>query len=177
MKKVFWFFFCIVLPASSMAGEITTLPFALQNPGGARLAPPFSLMDINGNLIRLGDQKGKVVLVHFWATWCASCKEEMPAITALWGKYKDRGFEVLAVAGDSKKAVGRFAREHGLKFPVLIDQYGSVLRSYSVRALPTSYIIGKTGDIKGIATGPRDWTSEEASSLINAFLEEEGEKP
>lgn len=164
--------FTMLFSCLAMAEERGNASLKLQTPGGAKMAPPFSLIDTGGNTRRLGDYRGKVVFIHFWATWCDSCKDEMPAINTLRERFKDKGFEVVSIAADSRTAVEPFVRKYGLKFPVLIDQYGSALRSYEVRAFPTSYIVDKAGKIKGIAIGPRDWASDGVNSLINDLLEE-----
>ena len=144
----------------------------IQRPKEVRSAPDFLLKDIEGNLTGSGSYQGKVVLVHFWATWCGPCKDELPTINALWERFRDREFAIIAIAEDSKKAVEPYIKEHGLKFPVVIDQYGKAFRSYGVRALPTSYIVDKRGRIEGIAIGQRDWIASDILKLIERLLKE-----
>ena len=79
---------------------------------------------------------------------------------------------MVAIAADSKKAVVPFAKEYGLRFPVLIDQYGSALRAYRTWALPASFVIGKTGTIEWVAMGPRNWTGPEVMRMIEDLLKE-----
>ena len=160
----------LLLSSIAVADENSLSFLGLQKPEGIEIAPSFLLNDIDGNPKKLTDYTGKVVLVHFWATWCIPCKDELPTIKILREKFKDRGFEVIAIAGDSKNAVTPFAKDYGIKFPVLIDQYGSALRSYRVRAFPASYLVGKTGRIEGIAIGPRDWNSPVITDLIESIL-------
>ena len=142
----------------------------LQRPTEVKDAPDFLLKDLDGNAMSLGNYQGKVVLVHFWATWCLPCKDEVPAINALWERFRERGLVIVAVAEDSKKAVEPFIREQGVKFPVVIDQYGKAFRSYSVRALPSSFIVNRVGNIEGIAIGQRDWIAAEVTDLIEGLL-------
>lgn len=156
----------------AIAGERLLVHSGLQRPTEVKDAPDFLLKDLNDNATSLGNYQGKVVLVHFWATWCIPCKEELPTINALWERFRDRGLVIVAVAEDSKKAVEPFIREHGLKFPVVIDQYGKAFRSYGVRALPTSYLVNRAGNIEGIAIGQRDWIAEEVTDFIEGLLRE-----
>src|SRR5918995_4567355 len=87
-----------------------------------KLAPDFRLRDIDGNTVRLYDLKGKVVLLNFWATWCPSCRFEMPAMEALHKELSSQGLAVLAVAlRESAEDVRAFYKEHNLSFPALLD--------------------------------------------------------
>jgi len=156
----------------AMAERRAPVHSGLQRPTEVKGAPDFLLKDLDGNATSLGNYQGKVVLVHFWATWCIPCKEELPTINALWERFRDRGLVIVAVAEDSKKAVEPFIREHGLKFPVVIDQYGKAFRSYGVRGLPTSYLVNRAGNIEGIAIGQRDWIAAEVTDLIEGLLRE-----
>lgn len=155
---------------SAAAGERLLIHSGFQRPAEVKSAPDFILKDIEGLSKGLRDYQGRVVLVHFWATWCIPCKDELPTINALWDKFKDQGLVIVAVAEDSKKAVEPFAKENNLKFTVLIDQYGKAFRSYGVRALPTSYLVNRTGNIEGIAIGQRDWSRSDTEELINGLL-------
>ncbi len=155
------------------AEQHPVIPSGLQRPEGMKLAPPFLLRDLDGKEQGLEHYRGRVLLVHFWATWCVPCKDELPTIGALWERYKDNEFVVVAIAADSKRAVVPFAKEYGLRFPVLIDQYGSALRAYRAWALPASYVVGKSGMIEWIALGPRDWTDREVTRAIEALLKEQ----
>ncbi len=135
-------------------------------------APAFTLPDIDGQQVRLSDFKGKVVLLNFWATWCAPCLEEMPDMQLLWEKSREEGFVILAVAADrgSKEQVVAFAQELALTFPVLLDPDGNVRNRYEVAALPMSYLIGRDGKISGRVIGSKAWASQEAFTLIDHLL-------
>lgn len=163
---------CLTMVPLAMAEEPPAPLSGLQKPEGVRLAPPFLLKDLDGKERGLEQYKGRVLLVHFWATWCVPCRDELPTIGALWERFKDSGFIVVAIAADSKKVVVPFAKEYGLKFPVLIDQYGSALRAYRAWILPTSYVIGKGGRIEWVALGPRDWTGPGIADIIEGLLKE-----
>jgi thiol-disulfide isomerase/thioredoxin len=101
----------------------------------------------DGKTISLADLKGKVVLVNFWATWCAPCREEMPEIVALHKKYKDRGLVILSIASDeTHEPVDALLKDSPLPFTVV---YGTddMKRTYAVNALPTTVLIDKEGQI------------------------------
>lgn len=145
--------------------------FDITAPERVEKAPEIRLRDLSGTRRGLTEFKGKVVLLHFWATWCESCKREFGALGELWRRLRPRGFEVVAVAIDSRARVERFVREYAVEFPVLIDQYGGVMRSYRVRMIPVSVVIGRDGMVVGTLLGPRDYMSPEATEFFEALLE------
>jgi thiol-disulfide isomerase/thioredoxin len=113
------------------------------------LAPDFSLEALDGKTMRLSDLRGKAVLLNFWATWCGPCKIEMPWFVELQSQYARQGLQIVGVAMDdaSKEDIGKFAKDMGVNYPILIgkesvgDQYGGV------PALPESFLIGRDGKI------------------------------
>lgn len=137
---------------------------ALESP---RPAPGFSLIDLDGKPRSLADYRGRTVLVHFWASWCEPCKEEFPALSAFWRSAGGSNLVILAVAEDSAERVRPFVAERGVKFPVLIDQYGSVMRAYGVSVVPVTVVIDKDGMTRAVLVGPRDYSSDEAKKFLN----------
>jgi len=93
-----------------------------------------------------------VVLMNFWATWCPPCKEEMPALEQLYRKERARGLVVLGIdQGESVATAGKFASEHGVTFPILVDADQQYASSYVSIGLPTTVIVGRDGHVvKGI---------------------------
>jgi len=122
--------------------------------------------------VKLSDFRGKVVFLNFWATWCPPCKEEMPAMERLYRKYRAKGLVVLAVSMDSEGAsvVVPFVKQHGLTFPVGLDRKGTVAGLYGVRAVPSTMIIDRQGNLALIALGPREWDGKPAQSLFESML-------
>lgn len=116
------------------------------------LAPDFEMVDTAGNPVRLSDFRGQRVLINFWATWCPPCRAEMPQIQKFYEKRRNDGIVVLAVnltsTERSPEAVGSFTNQHGLTFPVLLDRKGDVMKTYQVRAYPTSYIVDQDGIVR-----------------------------
>jgi peroxiredoxin len=136
-------------------------------------APDFALEDLGGRRVRVRKLEGTLVLVHFWATWCAPCREEMPALQKLWERFRARGLVVLAIAEDrgNRRGVAVAAESFGISYPVLLDPDGAVRSDYEVDGLPTSYLIARDGKFVGRAIGPREWASDEAFELMEHLLE------
>jgi cytochrome c biogenesis protein CcmG/thiol:disulfide interchange protein DsbE len=114
-------------------------------------APPqVSLPGLSGSIIRLpNDFRGKVVVLHFWAGGCSSCKEEMPAMETLYGTYAKKGLVILAVnVGQGRDVVKGLVQELGITYPVLLDTDKSMAHKYDVVGLPRTYIVDKKGVIR-----------------------------
>ncbi len=136
----------------------------------ARPAPDFSLEDADGNLVKLSDLEGKVVLLNFWATWCGPCKIEMPWFVDFQRKYKDRGFSVVAVSLDEEgwDVVRPYTEEMQFNFPVVVGNDEMAAEFGDVYALPTTMIINRKGEIVSTHTGlaGRDVYEEEIESVL-----------
>jgi cytochrome c biogenesis protein CcmG/thiol:disulfide interchange protein DsbE len=147
--------------------------FDITLPKQRLLAPAFQLPDLAASRVSLEDFRGKVVLVHFWATFCVPCLHEMPVLESLWQQYRDQGLVILGIAADrgSVVVVRDFTAKNGLTFPVLHDADGTVRNRYEVVALPMSYIVGRDGRIFGRMIGTRDWASPEGHRIIGDLLE------
>ncbi|MCC6523214.1 MAG: TlpA family protein disulfide reductase [Polyangiaceae bacterium] len=115
-------------------------------------APDFSLKALDGSTVRLSDYAGKkVVLLDFWATTCDPCLQEMPELVKLYKKYKDRGFEILAISADGPDSLAQVTatvHDKGMIFPVLLDEETSVLPRYNPkRDLPCTVVVDRTGSV------------------------------
>jgi peroxiredoxin len=142
----------------------------LVKPSRTRAAEDFTLPALGGGTFRLGEQRGKTVLVNFWATWCPPCLEEMPAMERLWRKHRDAGFVLVAVSVDADpQKVVPFATAHKLTFPIAFDSKMAIAERYGVRALPSSFIVSREGDLAALALGPRHWDSKASHRLIEAM--------
>ncbi|MCF7822042.1 MAG: TlpA family protein disulfide reductase [Mariprofundaceae bacterium] len=137
-------------------------------------APDFSLAGLDGKQRSLSTHRGKIVLLHFWATWCTPCRKEMPVLHALEKEFAEQEFVLMCVNVDrgDKAAVEEFVHSIGQHFHTLLDPDGNVRNTYEVRALPTSYIIGRDGKIIGKIIGERDWAGQQASNLLGTLLGE-----
>lgn len=113
------------------------------------VAPDFTLESLDGKSLRLSDLRGKAVLLNFWATWCSPCKIEMPWFVDFQKQYGSQGLQIVGVAMDdaSKEDIGKFAKDMGVNYPILLgkesvgDEYGGV------PALPESFLIGRDGKL------------------------------
>ena len=124
-------------------------------------APNFTLKNLDGKEISLNQFRGKHVLINFWATWCGPCKIEMPSLEALYERFKDRNFVLLAISNDMFGAniVKPFVKAHNINFPVLLDQRLKVSNAFGVVSLPTTFMIDPQGKIIGTLFGAEDWAT------------------
>ncbi|MBI4297256.1 MAG: redoxin domain-containing protein [Chloroflexi bacterium] len=137
------------------AVEITPIPGAGAAPKVGRLAPDFTLPDLDGNSVSLSDFRGKVVLVNFWGTWCPPCRAEMPDILEIYQEYKGRGLEIIGVDAppDTEEDVRTFITRGGFNWVFVMDKRWEVARLYSLGAFPTTFFIDEEGIIRQVRVG------------------------
>lgn len=135
-------------------------------------APDFSLMDLDGNPVRLSDFRGKKVLINFWATWCPPCRVELPHMEKFYEDYESKGTVILGVnltptEGD-RDTIHTFVDEQGLSFPIVLDPEGDVMDTYEVVAYPTTYLLDTEGVIRETFRGAINYDiMKETVSKIN----------
>ena len=123
-------------------------------------APPQVFSTLDGRQIALAEQHGKVVLVNFWATSCPGCVKEMPDMVKVYNDYRDRGFEIVAVAMsyDPPEYVNNFVQTRQLPFPIVLDADGAHAQAFgNVQVTPTSFVIGPDGRIHEHKLGEIDF--------------------
>jgi cytochrome c-type biogenesis protein len=131
----------------------------------------FSLPLLSGGTVNLSDFKGKALFLNFWATWCPPCRAEMPAMEAIYRRYRERGLEILAVdSGESRGEVAAFMEELGLTFPAMLDGDFRVSTLYDIQAFPTTFIINREGGIVTRIVGALDWNSPLLDDVFEALL-------
>ena len=117
-------------------------------------APDFTLRAMDGPNMRLQEQRGRVVMVNFWATWCGPCRQEMPQLNRLYEKYKSSGFVLLGVNVDDDVAkAAELAAKLGVTFPVLLDTEKTVSKLYDVSTMPSTMIIDRDGKVRYVHRG------------------------
>jgi peroxiredoxin len=119
----------------------------LEAADAVRQKADFTLTDLQGKAWHLADLRGKVVLVNFWATWCPPCRKEMPDLEALYDKYKDQGFVVLAISDEEAAKVTPFIGERKISYPVLLDPGRKVNDLFQVEGIPKSFVFDRGGKL------------------------------
>lgn len=142
-----------------------------------QMLPPIIFAGPNNERHALSELSGKIVLLNFWATWCAPCLAELPDLDQLQAAFSRDQFVVLALCEDAQ-SIARiqtyYARRNVAVLGGFMDPLGSALRAYAVPALPTSFILDRRGHARGILPGAAPWASPEARTLITYYL---GENP
>ena len=138
------------------------------NPNNLNTYSSFKMINQKGETITLGDLKGKVVFINFWATWCPPCIAEMPSIQVLYDKFKDDNEVViltLEVEGKADKA-DKFMKRKNLNLPVYFPQ-SSIPRELFNGSLPTTVILDKQGNIAHITLGMADYSGQDIVDFLN----------
>ncbi len=155
-----------ILPAVSLA-----LPPSVLAPWLEEVAPELTLDMLDGEETALNSYRDRVVIVHFFATWCEPCVEELASLRALNQRMKDQPFAILAVnVGEIDARVRNFVRKHPVEFPVLMDRDRAATKLWQVTALPSSYVL-KPGLAPAISVrGDIDWVSPETLAALDATV-------
>jgi thiol-disulfide isomerase/thioredoxin len=135
----------------SGAAAVASLFILVAGPTAADVkpAPDVTLQAEDGTPVRLGQFAGRIVLIDFWASWCAPCKTSFPALDALYREYRPRGVEVLAVNLDERRRdADAFVAARPHEMPVLYDVKGDAPRAFGVKGMPSSFIIDRGGTIR-----------------------------
>jgi peroxiredoxin len=136
-------------------------------------APDFTLHAMSGSNLRLQEQRGRVVLVNFWATWCGPCREEMPKLNQLYEKYRSAGFVLLGVnVDDDPRNATAVATKLGVKFPVLLDTDKQVIKSYDVSTMPSTVLIDRDGRVRFLHRGYLSGYEDTYEKQIRELLKE-----
>jgi cytochrome c biogenesis protein CcmG/thiol:disulfide interchange protein DsbE len=179
LTRSHWFWFVLgiavvgVTAASIFSSGGASPPRAWIEPAEPREAPTFTLDRLNGEAFRLKEHRGKVVVLNFWATWCPPCREEIPDFVSLQEDLGDQGVQFVGVAlerNPDPQAVRDFAEKMNINYPIGLDD-GSISQKYGgIRGLPTTFVIGPEGEIRGRIPGRT--TEEMLRPALEKLLEE-----
>ncbi len=146
--------------------------FGIQRFQERKEAPAFTLNSLDGKKISLSDFKGKPVLITFWATWCDSCKEEMPILEKFsQGRRDQLTILLITIDGERKRAVQTIIDKNKVTLPVLLLLKEKVMDQYGVRGwVPLTFLVDQEGMLIGKIVGQRDWCSAEAWSCMKELF-------
>jgi peroxiredoxin len=147
-----------------------TTPGTAAGPSGFRTAPPFSLKDTNGNLYSSSEFAGKPAVINFFATWCPPCREEIPGFVEVYNKHKGKGFELIGITldTDSRENMPGFLMNNKIRYRILFGDLETARAYGGVSALPTTFFVGKDGEIKNVHVGyiDKDAFDKEVMKLL-----------
>ncbi len=164
MKAFYTFIIFITLSSITSAEEIlTSLPNKPE-------APEFLLRDMNEKIKELDDYRGKPIIINFWATWCPPCREELPSMNRAWGKIKDEGIQMLAInIGEDEEAISSFTKNYPIDFTILLDESSEEISNWSIRGLPTTFVLDPQGHVIYRAVGGREWDNKKILDMVRAL--------
>jgi thiol-disulfide isomerase/thioredoxin len=159
--------------AALLAWAASGLRFLFQSmtrdAAGHEKSPTWELRNLEGKLVKSSDFDGKVVIVNFWATWCAPCKAEIPGFIALQEQYGDRGLVVIGVSVDGSEpaVVKHFVTRSGINYQVLLGHL-SLVKDFGGTAIPTTVIVDRSGNIvaRHVGFAPKETFEKEIKSLL-----------
>lgn len=136
-------------------------------------ATDFTLMNNQGENVRLEELRGQVVMVNFWASWCGPCRTEMPLMDAIYKKYQKLGFTILAVNVDEdSEDADRFLEQVPVSFPVLYDPESYVSGLYDVKAMPTTLMVDRDGNLRAVHLGYKEGDEAHYEAAIKKLIRE-----
>ncbi|MBX3693674.1 MAG: TlpA family protein disulfide reductase [Steroidobacteraceae bacterium] len=151
---------------------LLAVPAAANNAAGP--APDFALPARGGEQLSLGQFRGQVVMINFWATWCGPCRQEMPLLEGIYRKYKPMGFTMIGVnvEPDPKAAEEWLAKQSPVSFPVAFDTDSKVSKLYKVNGMPNSVIIDRKGNVRLLHRGYKPGDENTYLDQIRALVRE-----
>jgi peroxiredoxin len=134
-------------------------------------APDFTLRTLDGPNMRLAEQRGRVVMINFWATWCGPCRQEMPQLSKLYDKYRASGFVLFGVnVDDDVRNATEVAAKLAVSFPVLLDTDKTVSKLYDLSTMPSTVLVDRDGKVRyvhrGYLTGYEDTYERQVREML-----------
>ncbi|HSC62224.1 MAG TPA: TlpA disulfide reductase family protein [Caldimonas sp.] len=167
---------------AAAAGIAVSLPWRIAAAGhvvrawpAGRPAPPLDVVDLAGTPWRLEPLVGQVVVLNFWATWCAPCRLEMPSLDAMAARRRKDGVVVAAVNYKERPdVIRRFLEGAPFRSPILLDADGDATVSWTPRVFPSTVLIGRNGVPVHVVVGELDWEGAEARALVDPLVAASG---
>lgn len=157
--------------ANKTAGDIT-VPFGIRH-YDIGIAKNFSLQDVEGENFELKNTKGHWVFLHFWASWCGPCREEMPTIQKLADAIPGDKLQIVMInTAEDEDTVFEFLGNIDVEINTLMDVDGLVTEVWKPRGLPTTFLIDPQGNVKYQAIGGREWGSEVYTNFIRQLIKQ-----
>ena len=148
-------------------------PFAVAADIVGKPAPDFALRSLKGPSVRLSEHLGEVVVINFWATWCGPCRQEMPLLDELYGKYQLAGLILLSVnIDDSAEPAIEMAQTLQVSYPVLFDTRKEVSRAYEVSAMPVTVLVDRAGVVRYVSEGYKPGYEKRYTEKLRELLNE-----
>ena len=136
-------------------------------------APDFTLKNRQGKNLNLTEQRGSIILLNFWASWCGPCRKEMPVLQKLQDKYQDLGVSVWGVNVEQENQAGKdFLADLDLSFSIFYDQTNTLSATYQVEAMPTTVIIDRDGVVRYVFRGYKDGYEKKYAKAIKKLIRE-----
>ena len=152
---------CIFIAAHATALEI------------GKPAPDFTLKSMAGTNLNLTEQRGNIIVINFWASWCGPCRKEMPVLQTFYNKYQDLGVSVWGVNVEQENQAGRdFLADLDLTFPILFDATNKISATYDVEAMPTTVIIDRDGVVRYAFKGYKPGYEKKYAKAIKKLIRE-----
>ena len=155
-------FYRSLVPPESPSGSLAFLSSAKSLP----------IYDRQGKVVDLAAQKGRLIVVHFWATWCPPCVEEIPALSRFWEKYRNRKDLTLYTVSVDKdwKTIDDFSRKNPNDLPIYRDPNSATAQRFGTTMFPETYIVNPAGRVIYRVQGGIEWTNEDVQQRINQLL-------
>src|SRR5919199_978041 len=141
------------------------------SPSLGTAAPDFTLPKLDGGTVQLASQRGHVVIVNFWASWCGPCVSETPRLVQWYEQYRDSGLVVLGVDSlylDARPSVVKFAQDSKVTYPILLDGEGTVSKQWRAQQLPRSYVVDRNGVVRFVRIG--ELTADDLTAQVLPLL-------
>jgi len=159
------------LYAVGLAAFLASMVATADIPEGA--APDFTLKSTSGENLRLSELRGEVVMINFWASWCAPCRQEMPLLDELYNQYHPLGFTILGVNVEEDSSQAKhMLQESPVNFPVVFDNKSTVSKLYNVVAMPSTVLVDRDGNVRYLHQGYKPGYEEAYQQQVRELIRE-----